>query len=81
MNDNDFPVRMAGSQLGLDIREGLKGGSLDELRRAVRTDKFIPPSLFRDFYKVNSKRPCPEIMPENSCGIYDGTQPSVTFGL
>ena len=81
MNDNDFPLRMAGQQLGIDLREGLKDGSLNSLRRAMRADKFIPRSLDKGFYKVDTGASCAEVIPERSCGTYDGTQPAVTFGL
>ena len=38
-------LRLAGADLGLDIREGLGRFDLDEMRRAFRRDKLIPRSL------------------------------------
>ena len=70
---NEDGLRFAGERLGLDINAGLQGGSIENLRRAVRPDKLIPRhSLMKDFY---------EMAPENSQGVYDGTQPEYTFGV
>ena len=70
---NEDGLRFAGERLGLDINAGLQGGSIENLRRAVRPDKLIPRhSLMKDFY---------EMAPENSQGVYDGTQPEYTFGI
>ena len=71
MNEDGF--RLAGQGLGLDLTAGLQGGSIENLRRAVRADKLIPrQSMIKDFY---------EIAPEHSQGVYDGTQPEYTFGV
>ena len=62
-------LRLAGEDLGLDIREGLGRFDLDEMRRAFRRDKLIPRSL---------------MSPENSEPEFTLTgsyQPEVTFGL
>ncbi len=70
---NEDSLLFAGERLGLDLTAGLKGGSIENLRRAVRPDKLIPKkSMMKDFY---------DIAPENSQGVYDGTQPSYTFGV
>ena len=70
---NEDGLSFAGERLGLDINAGLQGGSIENLRRAVRPDKLIPKqSMMQDFY---------EIAPENSQGVYDGTQPEYTFGI
>ena len=49
--------RMAGTELELDIRDGLSPFNLNEMRRAFRRDKLIPRSLVSDFN---------EMAPENS---------------
>ena len=62
-------LRLAGEDLGLDIREGLGRFDLDEMRRAFRRDKLIPRSL---------------MSPENSEPEFTLTgsyQPEVTFGI
>lgn len=64
--------RMAGTELGLDLREGLGSMDLDNLSRAFRRDKLIPRSLSSDMKPENSE-------PEYSMtGSY---QPEVAFGL
>lgn len=64
--------RMAGTELGLDLREGLGPMDLDNLSRAFRRDKLIPRSLMSDMKPENSE-------PEYSLtGSY---QPEVAFGL
>lgn len=64
--------RMAGTELGLDLREGLGPMDLDNLSRAFRRDKLIPRSLSSDMKPENSE-------PEYSMtGSY---QPEVAFGL
>jgi len=68
----DDGFRLGGERLGLDLRQGLSNGSLSHLRRAVRADKMVPSSLSKDFYSI---------APENSQGVYDGTQPEYTFGV
>ena len=69
--------RMAGTDLGLDIREGLGRFDLDEMRRAFRRDKLIPRSLASE---MNMNQMAPEYSePEYSMsGSY---QPEVTYGL
>jgi len=70
---NEDGLRFAGERLGLDINAGLQGGSIENLRRSVRADKLIPrQSMIKDFY---------DIAPENSQGVYDGTQSEYTFGI
>ena len=62
-------LRLAGEDLGLDIREGLGRFDLDEMKRAFRRDKLIPRSL---------------MSPENSEPEFTLTgsyQPEVTFGI
>lgn len=71
----DELMRMAGVDLGLDIREGLGRFDLDEMRRAFRRDKLIPRSLASEMNKM---------APENSepgYSITGGYQPEVTYGL
>ena len=72
MNDNDFPTRFGGQSLGLDLREGLTDHSIKSLRQSMRLNSGIPSSLMSSFYKM---------APENSFGVYDGTQPEHTFGV
>ena len=73
----DELMRMAGVDLGLDIREGLGRFDLDEMRRAFRRDKLIPRSLAGE---MNMNQMAPEYSePEYSMtGSY---QPEVTYGL
>ncbi len=62
-------LRLAGADLGLDIREGMGRFDLDEMRRAFRRDKLIPRSL---------------MAPENSEPEYSlsgSYQPEVAYGL
>ena len=72
MNDNDFPTRFAGERLGIDLREGLTDHSIKSLRQSMRLGGGIPSSLMNSFN---------EMAPENSFGVYDGTQPEHTFGV
>ena len=68
-------LRLAGEDLGLDIREGLGRFDLDEMRRAFRRDKLIPRSLAGEMNKM---------APEHSEPGYSmtgGYQPEVTYGL
>ena len=68
-------LRLAGEDLGLDIREGLGRFDLDEMRRAFRRDKLIPRSLAG---AMN------EMAPEFSEPGYSMTgsyQPPVAYGL
>lgn len=70
---DDF--RMAGTELELDIRDGLSPFNLNEMRRAFRRDKLIPRSLVSDFN---------EMAPENSepeYGMSGSYQPEVGYGL
>ena len=60
----DELMRMAGVDLGLDIREGLGRFDLDEMRRAFRRDKLIPRSLASEMNKM---------APENSEPVYSIT--------
>ena len=67
--------RMAGTDLGLDIRDGLSPFNLNEMRRVFRRDKLIPRSLQTGFNKM---------APENSEPEYTLTgsyQPEITYGL
>jgi len=62
-------LRLAGEDLGLDIRHGLAPFNLNEMKRAFRRDKLIPRSL---------------MSPENSepgFSLTGSYQPEVTFGL
>ena len=68
-------LRLAGEDLGLDIREGLGRFDLDEMRRAFRRDKLIPRSLAGEMN---------EMAPEYSEPGYSMTgsyQPPVAYGL
>ena len=68
-------LRLAGNELGLDIREGMGRFDLDEMKRAFRRDKLIPRSLETGFNKM---------APENSEPEYSMTgsyQPEVSYGL
>jgi len=67
--------RLAGEDLGLDIREGMGRFDLDEMRRAFRRDKLIPRSLEKDFNAMAPERSEPGF---SLTGEY---QPEVTFGL
>lgn len=68
-------LRLAGEDLGLDIREGMGRFDLDEMRRAFRRDKLIPRSLEKDFNAMAPERSEPGF---SLTGEY---QPEVTFGL
>lgn len=73
--DTDFPMRLAGRELELDIRAGLDGFDLDEMRRAFRRDQLVPRSLAGDFMKTS---------PENSEPGYTLSgryQPEVAYGV
>lgn len=72
--DSDFPLRMAGTEVGVDLRAGLRNGSLDELRRAARTDRVVPGSLMRDFHATAPERSEPGY---TLSGRY---QPEVAYG-
>ena len=68
-------LRLAGADLGLDIREGMGRFDLDEMRRAFRRDKLIPRSLAGSMN---------EMAPEFSEPGYSMTgsyQPPVAYGL
>lgn len=67
--------RLAGTDLGLDIREGLGRFDLDEMRRAFRRDKLIPRSLSGEMNKMAPEYSEPEY---SMSGSY---QPEVTYGL
>ena len=69
--------RMAGTDLGLDIREGLGHFDLDEMRRAFRRDKLIPRSLAGE---MNMNQMAPEYS-EPGYSMTGGYQPEVTYGL
>ena len=67
--------RLAGTELDLDIRDGLSPFNLNEMRRAFRRDKLIPRSLETELNKM---------APENSEPEYTLTgsyQPEITYGL
>ena len=68
-------LRLAGEDLGLDIREGLGRFDLDEMRRAFRRDKLIPRSLAGEMNKM-----APEFS-EPEYSMTGGYQPEVAFGL
>lgn len=67
-------LRFAGTELGLDVREGLSNQSLDDLRRSVRAEKLIPRSLMRDFHTM-----APEHS-EPGYSLRGQYQPEVTYG-
>lgn len=68
-------LRLAGENLGLDIREGLGRFDLDEMRRAFRRDKLIPRSLAGEMNKM-----APEFS-EPEYSMTGGYQPEVAYGL
>lgn len=71
----DELMRMAGTDLGLDIRAGLGRFDLDEMRRAFRRDKLIPRSLSSEMNKM-----APEYS-EPGYSMTGAYQPEVTYGL
>lgn len=84
MEDSDFPV-LAGTRLGFDLRDGLRDGmklgDLRDLRRAMRTDRLIPPGLDGSGFSVVAPDP---MAPEKSYPWYELTgrqQPPEAFGL
>lgn len=72
--DSDFPLRLAGQELGIDLREGLRNSSIEGLRRGFRADKFIPKSLMGDFHAMAPEHSEPEY---SLRGRY---QPEVSYG-
>ena len=68
-------LRLAGEDLGLDIREGLGRFDLDEMRRAFRRDKLIPRSLAGEMNKM-----APEFS-EPGYSMTGSYQPPVAYGL
>ena len=68
-------LRLAGEDLGLDIREGMGRFDLDEMRRAFRRDKLIPRSLAGEMSKMAPEYSEPEY---SMSGSY---QPEVAYGL
>ena len=68
-------LRLAGADLGLDIREGMGRFDLDEMRRAFRRDKLIPRSLAGEMNKMAPEYSEPEY---SMTGSY---QPEVAYGL
>ena len=68
-------LRLAGADLGLDIREGLGRFDLDEMRRAFRRDKLIPRSLAGEMNKM-----APEFS-EPGYSMTGSYQPPVAYGL
>ena len=68
-------LRLAGEDLGLDIREGLGRFDLDEMRRAFRRDKLIPRSLAGEMNKMAPEYSEPEY---SMTGSY---QREVAYGL
>ena len=68
-------LRLAGEDLGLDIREGLGRFDLDEMRRAFRRDKLIPRSLAGEMNKM-----APEYS-EPGYSMSGSYQPEVAYGL
>ena len=68
-------LRLAGEDLGLDIREGLGRFDLDEMRRAFRRDKLIPRSLAGEMNKMAPEYSEPEY---SMTGSY---QPEIAYGL
>ena len=77
-NEDEGEWRFAGEQLGLDLREGLNGLGLGDLRR-IRTDKAVPSTFGSSYGKERL-----EIEPEHSEPWYEATgsyQPEVAFGM
>ena len=68
-------LRLAGADLGLDIREGMGRFDLDEMRRAFRRDKLIPRSLTGEMNRMAPENSEPEY---SLSGSY---QPEVAYGL
>ena len=68
-------LRLAGADLGLDIREGMGRFDLDEMRRAFRRDKLIPRSLAGEMNKM-----APEFS-EPEYSMTGGYQPEVAYGM
>ena len=68
-------LRLAGEDLGLDIREGSGRFDLDEMRRAFRRDKLIPRSLAGEMNKMAPEYSEPEY------SMTGGYQPEVAYGL
>ena len=68
-------LRLAGEDLGLDIREGLGRFDLDEMRRAFRRDKLIPRSLAGEMNKMAPEYSEPEY------SMTGGYQPEVAYGM
>ena len=68
-------LRLAGEDLGLDIRVGLGRFDLDEMRRAFRRDKLIPRSLAGEMNKM-----APEYS-EPGYSMTGSYQPPVAYGL
>ena len=68
-------LRLAGADLGLDIREGMGRFDLDEMRRAFRRDKLIPRSLAGEMNRMAPENSEPEY---SMSGSY---QPEVAYGL
>ena len=68
-------LRLAGADLGLDIREGMGRFDLDEMRRAFRRDKLIPRSLAGEMNKMAPEYSEPEY------SMTGGYQPEVAYGM
>lgn len=76
-------MRYAGSELGLDLREGLSDvGDVREWRRALRADRMIPRSLGiseAEFYAPAASVMAPEHS-EPGYSLSGAVQPEVTYG-
>jgi hypothetical protein len=72
--DSDFPLRLAGTGLGLDIRDGLSNGSIGGLRQGFGTGRLMPQSLMGDFHAM-----APEHS-EPGYSLRGRYQPEVSYG-
>lgn len=76
--EEEFLLPFAGERLGLDIREGLSDPGLNELRRALRTDRMITALV------PSGLRAQDPMAPEGSGFLYGqlgSIQPPETFGV
>lgn len=75
---SDYLLPFAGERLGLNIREGLSSSGLDELRRALRTDRMVAAMV------PSTLLPQDASAPEGSGELYGrlgSIQPPETFGV
>jgi hypothetical protein len=74
MMGGDSGLRLAGSELGLDIREGLSNGRIEGLRRGFGASQMIPQSLMGEINRMAPERSEPGYSQRG------GYQPEVTYG-